>query len=398
MREIQVVGAIHAISVPTFVGREVLEVQPPADFIETLGLDAKDKVALELFPGARNLPNHYHELFAHAEPKDFESQREYEHWLRFRRLGGGFFFRELGDHLDNSGIAVYEIDDRRLAYELGGQIAQRLGTLGIRYGYHDGWTRREQAQYARTRALAGYVDSTLREDHMFANLANTDANVVILGRAHADRLSTDAWLQESLGVKVAETWYVEPCDEDFWPSPFSRTPVAGILRGATPAELQWNARNAAIQRELERRRHNAFSIGRILNQEEPAPDFLGHFYISGVTEESLFELAIEERDGHAFQGTIRDVCGNATVEGEISSDGISFLKTYDVDMCDPDRTFLPLHYSGKWRDDMGGYDGRYTHAPEEQQGYGGGKVFWMVPFSKRAVSQLDYFTGWLPKN
>ncbi len=381
MKELVLVGATHGASIPSFAGVQHCETEPPYDFVEVTGLNQSDKVALELFPGACE---------AYSPPTDLDTQERIDDWIRLQNLNGTHFFRTLATRLLQDGISVVEIDDERLVHQVQPRLVDTLGRLSSAEYRQEGFLSTQQMQRRGTIiTLNEFINSTLREDILFNNLVDSDADIAVIGQKHADRLAADKVLQARLGLKVTDYLYADIPHPEFmnpWDGPFETK-----LWRPQPDIVQESADDANITRELDRRRYNAFSIGRILGRKEQEPDYLGRFYISGVAAGSLFELHVTERSNQDFAGLVYDGLGDAEVEGTIDSEGIIFTKKYDLATVEPKmrERLMPIYYQGEFEARHNQYKGRYGANSEDARF---GNVFMMRPYQPRAITYLDDYS------
>jgi len=235
------------------------------------------------------------------------------------------------------------------------------------------------------------MDSSIREDRMFGFLSKGNFDTAVVSQAHADTLAASPELQARLGLRVAEYLRVEPLHngypitDDNAPTSITSQKLPSQLYAPDPYEVAMDAHGHAITRERYRRRYNAFSIGRVLGRREMSPDYLGRFYITGPAEKSLFELHVEDRAGSEFTGTIYDILGTATAEGEITPDGLEFRKVYDKTTV-LERNIVPLNYRGTINPDTGTVLGRYAGDRDKIEW---GMCFVMRPYDRHAIHQLN---------
>lgn len=372
MKEILLVGAAHGFTVMhPWYGNRRYEVNPPDELASIV--EANSRVAIEMLPGDMNIP------VDAADMSDEQFEREIH-------LKGDFFFRAIGRTLRSKGNEVIEIDDPALgAKKLA--LARRVDALTSLRRRNDEWLPyKKERKLGRSLALIDMIDSVLREDQILEAASISDADVVIIGRAHADQLAVSDSLQEQLGLIVKEYVQVNPDDTMFRSGLVNqREHAPSYLYSPGRDEVVEAARIHNIRRVLDTRRYNAFTIGRVLDSSLPPPDYLGRFYLSGLTAHSMFELEIEERYGKEFTGSVRDVLGDAEVDGIIDEDGIDFTKRYITDRSDSSTSQAPIYYKTTDITDDGVYKGRYDMTPDTRSGY----IFSMTAFSDDAEKCLD---------
>lgn len=375
MRELQLIGAAHGTTAEWALGPKFFEVDPPeglADILSTTG--GAKSIAIEAIPG--------HELSAGVP--NYEADVSFETALVLAR--GQLLFGSLAKELTAQGHTVTGIDSERIR---AGVYPKLLGTIAKHFVWQylgDGMlTPRQERRIKHSRAIIEHIDSSVREEHMFRELAEGDFDAAILGQAHADVLAADERLQRQLGLQVVDYVQILPDVSGDNPPIFSRDSVPSRTHIPTPDELADLARRHAVSRELARRKYNAYSVGRILGRGHAEPNFLGRFYITGPAASSLFELFVHEQDGADFTGAAYDAVGDAAVEGTLSSDEIAFTKIYDPStVLSPD--IRPLFYHGTINPDDGAIDGRWEINREH---ISGGFLHSMVPFERKAIRALD---------
>ena len=256
----------------------------------------------------------------------------------------------------------------------------------------DSWpTRSQKRRLGHAQTLMNLIDRVLREDAMFKNIAASGADVAVIGAGHADRLAADSGLQEKLGITVAEHVRIVP-DEDYIRGAYlpSGSVVPSRLVHPTDEEVANSGRVNTVGRELATRRHNAYTIGRLLDRRAPAPDYLGMFTVGQLAADSLFELSITNRIGNEFEGDIKDVLGDAHVTGSFSEGQMEFIKNYLPGASDPDVTEEPIYYAAEATTDptLPQYTGRYSTSPRVL-GVRGGPLFRMTSYNSSALELLD---------
>lgn len=365
-------GTTHGFTVMhPWYGDRHYEVQPPDELASIV--DANSRVAIEMLPGDMDIP---------LDTADM-SEEQFEREIHFK---GDFFFRAIGRTLRSKGNEVIEVDDSALgAKKLA--LARRVESLTSLRRRNDEWLPyKKERKLGRSLALIDLIDSVLREDHILATASNSDADVVIIGRAHADQLAASVSLQERLGLIVKEYVQVNPDDTNFRSGLVDQCERApSYLYSPGHDEVVESARLHNIRRVLDTRRYNAFTIGRVLDSSLPPPDYLGRFYLSGLTAHSMFELEIEERDGKEFTGSVKDVLGDAEVDGTIDEGGVDFTKRYIPDKSDSSTSQTPIYYKTTDVTDDGVHKGRYDMTPDTRSGY----IFTMTAFSDDAEKLLD---------
>jgi hypothetical protein len=310
----------------------------------------------------------------------------YEQFERRSLLKGDFFFGAVGRILRSRGNEVIEIDDPELcAKKL--ELARKVTALSDNKFRNNDWLpNKKERRLGRALATIDLIDSVLREDHMLEAIPASDAGVVILGRAHADQLAANRALKEKLALTVKEYVWVVPDDTNFRSGLVDRNEHApSYLYTLSISEIREAAHLHTIRRTLDTRKHNAFTIGRVLGASAPPPDYLGRFYLFGLTAHSMFELAIGDRNGSEFSGKIMDVLGDAEVEGSFDQDGVKFTKRYVIGQSFPAISSDPIYYRTTEVSTRGVYSGRYDLEPDTRHGC----VFNMVNFSNKAVKLLD---------
>lgn len=389
MREIVLVGAKHAVTISSAINTVRCEVAAPEDFAEVTGLSEGGTVALEIAPNTRafHLPTDVG--FPYTIPFDDRYLHPGETERKYEDPRGQGLFGNLKAVLLDTGHPVDPLDHQRWA-DLTHDFAKILDESWV-WSYM-GMTARQARLVRHAQVLGHFMDSTLREDYMFDQIAQSKAEVVVIGRAHADRLAVHESLQERAGVKIAELLRLEPdVEAHFYPHD---TWLDSYLYPVSLSAAKEDAKLHDIERELHRRRYNAHSIGRVLDRKEPEPAYLGRFYISGDAEDSLFELHIHDQNGDQFSGMIHDCLGDATVEGTISNGRICFTKTYIEGTVMPGKNYQPLHYVGELNDRAGQFEGRYGTSSEN----GLRPVFTMRDFEKGARKALDHYNPGLWRN
>lgn len=389
MREIVLVGAKHAVTISSAIDTVRCEVAAPEDFARATGLSWGDTVGLEVAPDA--LPIHLPSdaRFPYQVPWQDKSIQADGGEEKYKDPRGQGLFANLKAVLSGAGHPVDPLDHQRwadLTHNFAGVLDESW------FWSYMGMTARQAGLVRHARVLGHFIDSTLREDHMLDQIAQSKAEVVVIGQAHADRLAAHESLQERAGVKIAELLRLEPDVETrFYPND---TWLDSYMYPVSIAMAKEDAKLHDIERILNRRRYNAHSIGRVLDRKEPEPAFLGRFYISGDAEDSLFELHIHDQNGEQFSGMIHDCLGDATVEGTISNGRICFTKTYIEGTVVPGKNYQPLHYVGELNDKAGQFEGRYGTSSENSSH----PVFTMRNFGKHARRALDHFNPGLWRN
>lgn len=383
MREIDLVGAIHGVAIHSRIGGvSHFEVEPPVDFVDQLEFDQGAKVAIEAAPGG--------ELTAGVfQDPDVDNLSAYERaWAVMRAQA---FFGAASRMLTQAGFIVEGIDDNRLRNHVCAEHLALLGDFGADDMYDLNLPRWRQRKLGHSYALLRFLDSSVREDLMLRRLSQGDYSGVIIGQAHADILAATPELQDRLGVEVvryrrADVRYRgKPLSDKNRPR-YSDEHVDAYLYEPDPQELAKDAQEHVVQKELSRRKYNAFRIGRVLSRRDPRPDYIGRYFMSGLAEASLFELRIDDRAGQDFKGTVYDVLGNAAVAGTISSSSIDFVKTYEPKTTSRESAVQPLRYIGRANQQSGNFYGRYRLVGEDTRwGYG----FVMTPFDRLAVRRLN---------
>jgi hypothetical protein len=384
MKEIQLVGVTHGVQAYSRFGNaRHYEVLPPGDFIAGLGISAGAEVAIETVPGC--------EITA-GEVIETPSMTAQKYKEVFAIAEGQYFFGAAARLLIGSGCHVYGVDDERLRHHAYPRHKALINDIPVLTYLNDGiLSDRLARKIAYAKAFLGHMDASVRESRMFERIAHGAFDVAILGQAHTDRLASDASLQEQLGLRVIEYLRVEPringhpITADNLQYAYGLDKLESHLYVPDALEVEIDASEHKIQRELYRRRYNALTIGRVLSRKDPLPVYLGRFYISDIAETSLFELHINSQLGSSFTGTIYDVLGTATVEGVVSEGEISFRKIYDKATI-TETAIAPLNYAGDVDSDNGDVRGRY--APDGEQIHQG-NCFIMTTYDRNAVHRLN---------
>src|SRR3990167_4630395 len=338
MREIALIGAEHGVTVTSSFMSSHHEVKPPPNFYEYTGVEPKANVAIEnCVPAERDITGY--------TPRycDF--------------IGATQLFTDLATDLNGHGINVIDIDDPRLVHHVQQPIAESLTDLHYANYSGEGFlSHRQQRKRGFARSLMQFINSNLREDIMFSNLGTSNAEWAVMGQGHADILYCDEELQAKLGIQVVDYDRISPDLDLDYPPGYGQA-VLSYMYKPNEREVANDARLRVIERELDRRRYNAYSIGRVLGRKQPEPAFLGRFFIGGWAAESLFELTITDRDGKTFQGVVKDVLGDAVVEGTIDDKSVNFVKSYDL-ATTAKGSYKPVYYEGVMDRDSGQFEGR----------------------------------------
>jgi len=383
VKELQLVGVRHGVEITDIFGiPSRYEVMPPGDFVEQLDIGQSSSVAIEAVPGR--------ELTAGIiEESEFVSHELYQQ--EHAKASQQFFFGAASRQLEQYGHQVLGIDDARLRLEVYPKHEALLAEeYLLEYHYGVNMPPRVERKLAFSRAFIGFMDSTIREDLQFQRLSEGNFDLAIIGEAHGDILATDTDLQEELGVRVVDyrrsgvSYIGLPIDRSNYPR-YPTKYVDSFLYQPNPNELANDVRRSLVEKELYRRRYNAFTIGRILGRSEQLPDYVGRFHISGIAESSLFELHITDRVGAEFQGKIYDVLGDAAVQGTFDSISIEFRKDYDLSTT-MNPNIRPLIYRGMTNQSSGNVHGRYSLAEDTARS---GFCFVMTKFDKSAIHRLN---------
>lgn len=373
MREIRLYGVTHAlIASEGFMREKVFEVAPPYNLREHVG-NEHEAVGLELCDYTLS---------------DLDTFYEERCMNQFR---GNKIFRDIRALFNDAGLQLDFLDDPRIAMSLQPRLQEFIDRVtGMLRYTPDNVSWYKQAKFYEVIALYEYLTAVLREQIMFESLARSTASVAFMGYAHALALASDPQAQETLGVDVAELYHIYPDIElgelRWMVHEWDVISLDSVIKEVEADELAVEAGKTALETEMVKRRHNAFSIGRVLDKGSPEPDYVGNFYYSGPAAKSLFELFIDERDGENFKGRICDVIGDAVVEGTISNGCVEFLKVY-VKEKTPNPNVVPLYYGGV-TDRDGMVRGKWDDTPENvKYGY----AFCMHPFirGKAMTRHLD---------
>jgi hypothetical protein len=372
MKEVKLYGVTHAIGVDGLFREKTLEVAPPDNLLEHVG-ERHGIAGLELtsYP-LDDLDSFYEELCMGV-------------------FKGNKFFRDLKLFLHNEGFGIEYLDDPRVVGYLQPRLHRFIDSVQGKLMYSpDDVGFLKEAKFQEVLILFDYLNAFVRDKYIREQLARSTATVAFMGLAHATLLAYDEELQEDLGIKVTELHHIQPdTTENELISLCYKWDVVSLDSRITEVkddELKTLAEEISLENEITKRRHNAFSIGRVLDGDAPEPDYIGNFYYSGSSALSLFELFIDEVTGTSFKGRVFDVIGDAIVEGTISNGSVEFTKVYDPKKT-PSKDTAPLFYQGH-TDDDGMIRGRWeTDIGKVGYGY----CFNMHPFIKgRAmVKHLD---------
>lgn len=375
MKEILLVGAVHGVSVSSMFGSRHHEVEPPENFASTLGVSSGANIAVELYPGATD------------EPTDMDQMNDRQ-LDRYFLLKHDLLFRIIAKSLAATGkYRVLEVDDPCLD-RAKFSAAKKIAHIEDSIKPYSWPTQSQERRLGHARTFIDLIDRVLREDAMFRNIATSEADVAIIGMAHADRLAADAALQEELGITVAEHVRIVP-DEAYIREAYlsSGSVVPSHFIHPIDEEIAENGHINTVGRELATRRHNAYTVGRVLDRRTAAPDYLGMFMIGQLAADSLFELSITDKQNSDFEGTIKDVLGDASVSGSFSEGQVQFVKTYLPEVSDPAVYKTPIYYGAEATSDptLPQYTGRYSTSSKTR----GGPLFRMTPYSTNALEFLD---------
>ncbi len=386
IQEIKLYGVNHGFSKSGLFGLEYYDVAPPDGLLDHYSIGHDTLVGIEATEAMSLCPTKYDE----EDPRFFE-------------LKSDRFFRLACQTLRTAGVPMAFLDDIRLTRHVMPDIAERLAIIRGRDYIQGGLSLRDKQSQGYMGSLIAMMNAQLREPIMFQNMANAMPNVVMLGQAHADVLAASLNLQDKYGVRVVDYAHILPlANEGKLPQvsapgfeSYERV-VPSYIKVPTDDEVIALAKGNEGVVEQARRCFNAFSVGRVLARKEVSPDFLGRFYISNTAAHSLFEMTYTERQGNYFNGEIKDVFGDAVVEGEFGNSGVEFCKRYVRSL---DGSDLPQWvYRGNIDDATDIITGRYGMT-RESAGYG--KCFVMMPYNefprRSTIKRLDSRPEWDPE-
>jgi len=163
-----------------------------------------------------------------------------------------------------------------------------------------------------------YIFVVEREEKILERIAQTQPNIVILGKGHTDYLIQNKKIPASMGISV-DSYQTE----DVSPIPWHWERQQPFERAFLRPEPKPDA-NILKERELIMRKYRALTDGKVI--VDGKPDFVGTWDLNCLPR-GLFEMYVE---GKNFSGIIEDTLGTASFAGQIGEDGIMFAKNYDL--------------------------------------------------------------------
>ncbi len=210
MKEVVAVGVRHGVTAQDCYGSIIhLEVEPPDDFLNRVGLPDESNVGIEITNSACSEPVVTRDTPPPlSDAPEAEKDAWYEAYDRTTMLSGEYFFRRLAQTLRRSESVVIPVDDEQLAItQL--NLAQKL--QNPEYISEHG-TPRQVRKSARRAAKLEYVTNILRDAAIVEKISERAGalDAVVLGAGHAALLCANPRLQAELGLNITETYLVTP--------------------------------------------------------------------------------------------------------------------------------------------------------------------------------------------
>src|SRR3989344_3098369 len=180
------------------------------------------------------------------------------------------------------------------------------------------------------------VHEVIREHRVFKKIQETEPDLVILGKAHADIWQLSGQTQSRSGIVA----------RDF------RTEVLPSGRYERIGKLGEPEKGLLIERRILARKYNVLKHGRMLPAVVPSHIGVFQYDAEYTPEEGYFEV-FTGSGNQAFQGHIYDTLGTARFTGSISDTEVNFEKEYIAEESIAGASF-PLPYSGQF-DSGGGF-------------------------------------------